>query len=102
MTLLTEQRDYESLRIENEQLRHALQSRIVIEQAKGVIAERLTISMDEAFTILRHAARSHRLKLHRLCEDVVRERTTPAPVAASIARHKHAAQYSGSRALRRR
>lgn len=82
MTLSAQQRDYGSLYAEVEQLRHALHSRIVIEQAKGILAERLTVSVDEAFTILRHAGRSHRLKSDALCEQVVREPSTPAPVAA--------------------
>jgi hypothetical protein len=40
------------------QLQAALTSRVVIEQAKGVLAERLQVSTDEAFGVLRTAARS--------------------------------------------
>ena len=68
------------------QLEAALQSRIVIEQAKGVLAERLGIDVDAAFGILRYAARSHRMKLHDVAARVVRERMTPAPVVVAIAR----------------
>jgi ANTAR domain-containing protein len=68
------------------QLEEALQSRIVIEQAKGVLAERLAVPVTDAFELLRSAARSHRLRIHDLARRVVDERVTPAPVIAAIAR----------------
>jgi hypothetical protein len=60
----------EALRQENEQLRTALATRIVIEQAKGMLAERFEMDVDEAFERLRHQARSHRMKLHVLAAAV--------------------------------
>ena len=47
----------------NEQLSHALTSRIVIEQAKGVIYERAGVEMPEAFARLRNYARAQNLRL---------------------------------------
>lgn len=78
--------DLEDAREKIVQLETALQSRIVIEQAKGVLAERLGVDVDAAFGILRYAARSHRLKLHDLAARVVNERMTPPPVVVAIAR----------------
>ncbi|MFS8096945.1 GAF and ANTAR domain-containing protein [Lentzea alba] len=53
------------------QLQNALQSRVLIEQAKGVLAERLQIGMSDAFHALRRYSRSHRLHLSSVAEDVV-------------------------------
>ena len=47
----------------NEQLSAALTSRVVIEQAKGVICERAGIGLDESFSRLRAFARNHNLRL---------------------------------------
>jgi GAF domain-containing protein len=57
-----------------DQLQSALNSRIVIEQAKGVLATRLDLGMDEAFEVLRHRARENRRRLTELAEEVVRTR----------------------------
>jgi GAF domain-containing protein len=47
----------------NDQLNHALNSRVVIEQAKGVVAEREHLTMEQAFATLRNHARNHNLRL---------------------------------------
>lgn len=52
------------------QLQTALHSRVTIEQAKGMLAERLQISVDEAFNLLRQHARSRNLRLSDLARDV--------------------------------
>lgn len=54
----------------NDQLNYALNSRIVIEQAKGMIAERGGLSMEAAFSQLRNHARNHNLRLVELARDV--------------------------------
>jgi GAF domain-containing protein len=55
----------------NDQLNHALNSRIVIEQAKGMIAEREAVNMDQAFATLRNHARNHNLRLVIVAQDVI-------------------------------
>ena len=54
------------------QLQIALNSRVIIEQAKGVLAERLRVTPDEAFVILRRYARDHNHLLTELSGDVIR------------------------------
>lgn len=55
----------------NEQLGHALNSRVVIEQAKGVVAERSGLDMDQAFSRLRSYARNHNRRLADVARGVV-------------------------------
>jgi hypothetical protein len=55
----------------NRQLEQALSSRVVIEQAKGILAGRLGIGIDEAFRLLRGAARNARREIHEVAADVV-------------------------------
>ena len=69
-----------SLLEQNGQLRTALHSRIVIEQAKGVLAERFGLDVEEAFGILRRSARNHRMSIHALAARVVATRETPAEI----------------------
>jgi len=63
-----------------EQLQQALSSRVVIEQAKGVLAERDQVSMDVAFATLRKHARNHNLKLTDVALAVVRGSNDPRAV----------------------
>ena len=55
----------------NEQLNFALNSRVLIEQAKGVVSERAGIDMQEAFSRLRNYARNHNLMLVDRAQQVI-------------------------------
>lgn len=55
----------------SEQLQVAFNTRIVLEQAKGVIAEAARIDMDEAFARLRRYARDHNLLLSEVARRVI-------------------------------
>jgi hypothetical protein len=54
-----------------EQLQAALNSRVVIEQAKGRLAERLGLDMDQAFALLREQARSSNQRLTDVARQVI-------------------------------
>ncbi len=53
------------------QLQGALNSRVLIEQAKGVLAERAHVSVDAAFAVMRAYARAHNRRLSDAARDVV-------------------------------
>src|SRR5579859_5439787 len=55
----------------NEQLQTALNSRVIIEQAKGKLAERLGVDMDQAFSLLRDRARTSNRRLSDLARAFV-------------------------------
>jgi AmiR/NasT family two-component response regulator len=59
----------------NQQLQSALTSRVVIEQAKGVLAARLGIEMEEAFERLRKRSRNDRRRLVEIAGEVVNARS---------------------------
>jgi AmiR/NasT family two-component response regulator len=69
---------------ENEHLRHALASRIVIEQAKGVLIERLDLPPEAVFELLRTAARRSRMKLHTVAAEILASRVTPEYIEGQI------------------
>ncbi|MHA6624818.1 ANTAR domain-containing protein [Pseudonocardia sichuanensis] len=57
-----------------EQLESALSSRVLIEQAKGMLAERLDLDTEAAFALLRRHARSRNRRLTDLAVDVIEGR----------------------------
>lgn len=54
-----------------EQLQEALDSRVIIEQAKGKLSVQLALGVDESFAVMRRYARDHNLRLHRVADEVV-------------------------------
>ena len=62
----------------NDQLSNALNSRVVIEQAKGIVAERLGLNMDDSFAMLRIYARGHNQRLADVARDVISGTLTAA------------------------
>jgi transcriptional regulator with GAF, ATPase, and Fis domain len=64
------------------QLQAALTSRVVIEQAKGMLAEYLGVSVDDAFQLLRSYARDRNFKLSQVASDVVNRKVETAALTA--------------------
>ena len=55
----------------SEQLQHALESRVVIEQAKGITAQQSSVSVDQAYQLMRRHARSNNASLRTVAEAIV-------------------------------
>lgn len=74
----------------DDQLQLALSSRVVFEQAKGVLSHTVDVDMPTAFAMLRRYARDHNLRLSHLSHAVVHRAT---PVKAIV-------EHSARRAVR--
>jgi GAF domain-containing protein len=68
---LLQERTIRESRVLTEQLQGALNSRVIIEQAKGAIAQSRGLSVDEAFTLIRAYARSNNRRLGEVAQAVV-------------------------------
>jgi AmiR/NasT family two-component response regulator len=55
----------------SEQLQHALESRVVIEQAKGITAQQNSVTVDQAYELIRGHARSNNANLRVVAEAIV-------------------------------
>ncbi len=66
----------------NQQLQHALQSRVQVEQAKGVVAQALEVSMDRAFEVIRHSSRSTNTKLGVVCGALISGTVRPSELVS--------------------
>ncbi|QKJ18861.1 GAF and ANTAR domain-containing protein [Microbacterium hominis] len=68
---ILQQRRVEESELAQAQLQRALDSRVIIEQAKGYLAQRQDIDMDEAFSRIRNHARSTQTRISVVAADVV-------------------------------
>jgi GAF domain-containing protein len=66
-----QQRTLAQSHVENSQLETALTSRILVEQVKGVLAERWNASVDDAFAAFRSYARAHQVRLSDLAARII-------------------------------
>ncbi|MFD9823452.1 GAF and ANTAR domain-containing protein [Streptomyces violascens] len=71
----------------NEQLQNALDTRVLIEQAKGILAERFDCSPTDAFTLLRDHARRLHLKVTALAAQIVNNPPATGPFSAHEGRY---------------
>jgi hypothetical protein len=62
------------------ELQGALDSRVIIEQAIGILAERLDLATPDAFEVLRSAARNSRREVRAVAEEVRASRETPLAI----------------------
>lgn len=77
----------ERLRVTVAQLEHALETRVTVEQAIGVLAERQRIRPRKAFDRIRGAARARGRKVHAVARDIVDSVTNPLlPMPPELAR----------------
>ncbi|MCW8102855.1 GAF and ANTAR domain-containing protein [Streptomyces tauricus] len=68
---ILQQRTIEHSHTEKAQLQSALSSRVVIEQAKGILSERQGLGLDETFDSMRAYARPRHLRLTELAQQVI-------------------------------
>jgi len=78
---LLQQRELDRAHTVEGQLQRALQTRIGIEQAKGIVSEQLGIEMAAAFGLVRGYSRNHNQKLHDVALDVIRGVLTASDLA---------------------
>jgi transcriptional regulator with GAF, ATPase, and Fis domain len=80
---LLQERSVRQKEVLAEQLQTALNSRVLIEQAKGVLAERARVPIDMAFILMRSHARGHNRTLSRVAIDIINGTLNVAELQAS-------------------
>ncbi|MHC3469536.1 GAF domain-containing protein [Streptomyces sp. 7R007] len=77
---ILQQRTLEQAHVENSQLQTVLTSRVLIEQVKGMLAERWGTTVDQAFVVFRDHAREQGLGLAELARQIVDGRQDAAAI----------------------
>ncbi len=80
--------ELQQARARADQLQEALDSRVVIEQAKGVVAEQRDLDVDHAFELLRARARASGVRLRELAALVATQRVDVETAAAVLRRQQ--------------
>jgi AmiR/NasT family two-component response regulator len=78
-TVIANARAYWGAKEMADQLRHAMESRATIEQAKGILISQSRVSADEAFEILVRASQRENRKLREIATDIVERAQGRAP-----------------------
>ncbi len=83
---LVHQRAAQQRELVIEQLEGALHSRVVIEQAKGILAATDDVGIDRSFAFLRRYARSNNTPLSQVAQDLTQRRLDPRAVLSALPR----------------
>jgi hypothetical protein len=86
-----QERKVQALQTTVAQLQFALEARVTIERAVGLLAERLSLPVYDAFEVIRSAARTSRREVRSLADELLEDRakTPPEIVDASGRRAQH-------------
>ncbi|MEZ0076509.1 GAF and ANTAR domain-containing protein [Planotetraspora sp. GP83] len=90
---ITHERTLRQHQLVTEQLQYALNNRVIIEQAKGMLAERAQISVADAFTAMRSYARSHNQHLSAVAAQVINQ----DPLLTDLLQTQHRTTEDGPR-----
>lgn len=80
---LLQQRTIENATLEASQLQRALDSRVLIEQAKGYVSRALDVDLDTAFRLIRQYARANQERLSDVARAVSGQQLAPAALVGS-------------------
>ena len=80
---ILQHRNHRDPQLVPKQLQQVLNTRVIIEQAKGVLAERSNIEMEEAFNLLRAYARGHQRRLNQVARDVTEGKLSASAIGTT-------------------